>query len=556
MRLVIDKCSHCNRCVEVCPVKANFECKQCIDPVCVGACSKNAFYEVMPGVWAVDPEKCDGCGLCAVTCPHNAIYIDGYARKCDLCGGETKCVGVCPCNLRLEQTDEEVEEQKRILGWEKIPGKYKTGLYTPSYQEAKVAESITKVFRELAKEDEIDLEEVFDSYCKEMKLVLEYDQRKQLLQLMDYEVYGFSILEPLLADDELEEITINGIGDPIRVYKRGVGWLEADVAFLSEKKVVDVINKIARPLGRRITLQKPRLNACLPNGSRLHAAIPPIAKTVCLTIRKFKQNPMTPRVLIDNGTISSEALALLWMAMQCDLNIVVAGSTGSGKTTTLNCLSAFIPLRERIIIVEETPEISIPHEHSVRLTVNQELGLTMNELVNDTLRMRPDRVVVGEVRTSDEAKALVNTMLAGQGKGSIATFHALNSREAINRLRNLGISELDLAAVDLVVVQKRWDRYDPKLKRGVELRRIMEISEIEIEDGKAIVRKLFDYDYDSDCLRRWDEGKVMKKIGDSFSLNKKAVEDEWERRQELLSCSSREFVESVREINEAVFDKT
>ena len=172
-----------------------------------------------------------------------------------------------------------------------------------------------------------------------------------------------------------------------------------------------------------------------------------------MTIRKFKQSPFSPKDLVETGTISDEALAFLWMAMQCDFNVLVAGSTGSGKTTTLNCLSAFIPMRERIIIVEETPEINIPHRHSVRLTVNSDIGVGMDELVSDTLRMRPDRVIGGEVRTAPEAKALMNTMLAGQGKGSIATFHALNSQEAVNRLRNLGINELDLGAINLVVVQ-------------------------------------------------------------------------------------------------------
>ena len=556
MRLIIDNCSHCNACVEACPHKANIECRQCIDPECVKACPKNAFYEITAGVWAVDREKCDGCGLCATACPYNAIYIDGYARKCDLCGGKPRCVERCPKGLRLEQTEEEVAETKRILGWDRQPGNYSCDLYLPSYQEARVLEAVTQVFRELAKEEEIELEEVFEHYCEEMKLVLEDDQREGLMELMKYETHGFSVLEPMLKDDSLEEITVNGLHEPIRVYKREKGWLEADVAFLNRKKVIDVINKISRPLGRRITLQKPRINACLPNGSRLHAAIPPVTNEPCLTIRKFKKNPLTARALIDYGTIGVEPMAFLWMAMQCDLNIVVAGSTGSGKTTTLNCLSAFIPLQERIIIVEETPEISIPHKHNVRLTVNPELGLTMNELVDDTLRMRPDRVIVGEVRTSEEAKALLNTMLAGQGKGSMATFHALNSREAVNRLRNLGIGEQDLSALDLIVVQKRWDKYDPRTKTTRELRRVMEISELEIHGGKAIPKKLFDYDASGDRLIRIADGNVLEKIGKVFSLDKEGLEIELNRRAMILRNSSMEFMESVEEIDEAVFGKT
>ena len=553
MRLVIDKCSHCNRCVEVCPHKANFECRHCKDAPCVKACPRDAFYEVMPDVWSVDPERCDGCGLCAAACPYNAIYIDGYARKCDLCGGKPKCVGVCPLGLRLEETPEEIKERKRILGWEKISGQYETGIYAPSYQESKLIGAVVRVFREMAKEKEVEIEIVFDDYCEEMHLALEPAQRERLLELMGYEVHGLSILEPMLADDELEEITVSGTGEPVRVYKRGVGWLGADVAFASEKKIVSIINKIARPLGRRITLQKPRLNASLADGSRLHAAIPPVAESPTLTIRKFKQEPMTARELIDNRTISAEAMAFLWAAMQCGFNILVAGSTGSGKTTTLNTLAAFIPLDERVVVVEETPEIRIPHKHMVRLVVNEELGLGMNRLVGDTLRMRPDRVIIGEVRTSEEAKALMNTMLAGQGKGSIATFHALSGREAINRMRSLGIAEADLASIGIIVVQKRWDRYDTAKKKGKELRRIMEISEIAMDGGKAVPRKLFDYDYKSDRLQNAGWGEAHKKIMGSFSVGKKELTAELARRERALMKSSRVFGESVEGISNAIF---
>ena len=552
MRLVIDECSHCSACVEVCAKKANHECRHCLEPECVKACPRGAFYEIATGVWAVDPEKCDGCGLCAASCPYNAIYVDGYARKCDLCGGEPKCTEVCVKGLRLMATEEEEAETKRILGWGKVGGNYETGLYQPGCQEARLMEDVVKAFREVAKQGDTGVEEVFEEYCEAKGLVVEESQREELLRLMEHEVHGFSVLEPLLADESLEEITVNGVGEPIRVYKRGGGWLEADAAFLDEKKVVGVINRIARSLGRRITLQKPRINACLPNGSRLHAAIPPVTKQPCLTIRKFTEKPLSPRQLVDNSTLTAEAMAFLWTAMQCDLNIVVAGSTGSGKTTTLNCLSAFIPLTERVIIVEETPEISIPHEHSVRLTVNEELGIAMGDLVRDTLRMRPDRIIVGEVRSAGEAKALMNTMLAGQGKGSVATFHALSSKEAINRLKSLGISDHDLPTIDLVVVQKRWDKYDPDKKKTVELRRIMEISEVDY-NGQATPHKLFEYDAAKDRLLRVGSGRVSEKIMKAFSLDKAGLEKEWRRRELALAGSSADFTEAVGEINEIVF---
>ena len=553
MRLVIDKCSHCNRCVEVCPVKANFECRQCEDAPCVKACPRNAFYEVMPDVWSVDADKCDGCGLCAAACPYNAIYIDGYARKCDLCGGKPKCVGVCPLGLRLEETPEEAKERKRILGWEKIGGDYATGIYETSYQEAKLLDSVAKAYREMAKNDDVDIGAVFDDYCEESGLLLDGEQREGLLQLMRNEIHGLSVLERMLADDSLEEIAVNGTGVPVRVYKRGVGWLNADISFTGEKRIVDMINRIARGLGRRITLQKPRLNASLPDGSRLHAAIPPVAKAPTMTIRKFKKNPMTARELVDNGTITAEAMAFLWMAMQCDLNVLVAGTTGSGKTTTLNTLAAFIPPRERVIVVEETPEISIPHENVVRLTVNEGLGLKMGELVADTLRMRPDRIIVGEVRTAEEAGALMDTMLAGQGKGSIATFHALSGREAINRMRNLGVGDMDMAAVDLIVVQKRWDNYSRSEQKIREMRRVMEISEITAEGGKAAANVLFGYDHGKDKLVGDAGGKVLEKMKNTFSLGEQELFEELARRERVIRGLPQDFDASVEAIGNAIF---
>jgi len=182
------------------------------------------------------------------------------------------------------------------------------------------------------------------------------------------------------------------------------------------------------------------------------------------------------------GTVNAETMAFLSAAMQCNLNIVIAGGTGSGKTTTLNVLSQFIPLNERIIVVEETPEIRIKHEHCVHLLVNQDLGVGMKELVTDTLRMRPDRVVVGEVRTEKEVKAFVNTMLAGQGKGSITTFHANSAQECLQRMESLGIPSQNLSSIDLIIVQKRWNTYNNKTKNSKEVRRITEVAEV--VDGK------------------------------------------------------------------------
>jgi len=212
-----------------------------------------------------------------------------------------------------------------------------------------------------------------------------------------------------------------------------------------------------------------------------------------MTIRKFTANQFKPQDLVQNSTIPQELMNLLKKTVKCDTNILIAGNTGSGKTTTLNTLLHHLPETERIIIVEETPEINPPQDHVIRLTTTPSLEIKMHELVTDTLRMRPDRVIVGEVRDEKEAKALTNTMLAGQGKGSIATFHGNSSKETLTRLKSLGIPKNDLIAIDLILIQRRWIKYNEKEEtEGKEIRQVIEAAVVEkpnVEPRKIYTRE-------------------------------------------------------------------
>ncbi len=156
----------------------------------------------------------------------------------------------------------------------------------------------------------------------------------------------------------------------------------------------------------------------------MNAIISPVTETASLTIRKFSEKPFTIKDLINFKTITKEALVFLSLCFLTDSNIIVAGNTGSGKTTTLNTLISFVPLDERIVVVEEVREINIPYKHKVFTLVNQDLGITLENLVINTLRMRPDRAVIGEVRTREESKYLIESMLCGQAKGTYTTFHS------------------------------------------------------------------------------------------------------------------------------------
>ncbi|MBN3037559.1 MAG: Flp pilus assembly complex ATPase component TadA [Candidatus Diapherotrites archaeon] len=541
VRLAIQKCSHCGACEEVCShATILMKCTQC--NACVAACPRNAFVEVSSNIYSVDPRKCDGCGACVSACPENAIVLEGgKARKCDLCG---RCVGVCPSGLRLEHTDDEERFISSFLGWRACDGEYKASCYHLSFDEAVLLRSVAEAFKDAGD----GMEDVFDAYCAEALLCVDEGQRARLIGVLRSELLGFSVLDCLLEDDDLEEIAVNGM-QGIDVFHRKRGWLRADVCFSEVGRVTELANRVARHMGRRLTMGAPRLNASLPDGSRLHAAIPPVVGEPVLSIRKFRKTPFSPRELVVNQTIDARPLGLLWAVMQSDFNVLVAGSTGSGKTTTLNALAAFIPLDERIIIVEETPEVVVPHRQCVRMVVNKEIGVGMGELVNDTLRMRPDRLVVGEVRTEEEVAALVNTMLAGQGKGSVATMHALSARECVSRLKRLGVHDADLDALDVIVVQRRWTMYDPVVRRSVDVRRVSEVAEV--VDGKAVT--LFSLDNRRRCLRKRACGCLEQRIADAFCLDARGLEKELGRRQAFLESAPVEFNAFVRDLNGFLF---
>jgi len=237
--------------------------------------------------------------------------------------------------------------------------------------------------------------------------------------------------------------------------------------------------------------------------------------------------------------------------MQSDISILIAGNTASGKTTTLNALFSYVPLNERVLITEETPEINIPHKHIVKLISNPELNITLSNLVSDSLRMRPDRVIVGEVRTSEEVSALMDTILSGQARGSYATFHAQSSVEALNRLRSLGVLDIDLPSIDVIVIQRRMMKYNIKTRNSVEVRRIVEIAEV---DKKNIGRTnpLFVYDYEKDKWKpNYQDSELLSRLSSSLGMTKKDTLAEIKKRKEFLKKNMKkkwDFATAVNEI--------
>ncbi len=371
-------------------------------------------------------------------------------------------------------------------------------------------------------------------YCLENMILLNKEQRERISLLLEWESIQESILTPLLNDPDFEEIVINGQKKPLMVYHQTFGWLTTNIQFENEDKIRTIINKLASPLGRQLSYHSPMINAVLKNGSRLNASMSPVAFSgINATIRKFKEKPLTPLNIIEYGTISTRATAFLWLAMQTSCSILICGNTGSGKTTTLNALFCFLPKNERVIVAEETPELTLPQNHTIKLNTAEQVNVNLGSLIDNTFRMRPDRVIVGEIRNKEEASAFVNTMLAGQARGSYATFHAESAMEAIERLKSFGIEERVLSSIDLIVVQKRISLIENGFRK--EQRKVVEICEVNKTLNKLKLRTLFNYSFEKKKLEKKEEPvKLMEKIERTFSINKEQVKELINEKEKIL----------------------
>ncbi len=427
----------------------------------------------------------------------------------------------------------EVAENEKIYKIKNIP--------QLTVQEAKLINEILEEFKEKKEDKKLSelIEITFAEYCAKNLIRLGPEQEKYLIEILKMSIFDNGVIGNLLMDDSIEEIACIGSGAerPIYIYEKNLGWMPTNFYFANEDAIKDIANRLAMSSGRRLTTQSPKMNAMVKDGSRLSACIDPIAfRGANFTIRKFRQNPFTALELVRNRTISARAAALLWFAMQVETNILIAGNTGSGKTTLLNALLSFLPKNERVIAVEETPEIKPLQKHCIKLSTAENLGIGMNELIVETLRMRPDRLIVGEIRSADEAMAFINTLLAGQGKGSIATFHSTSAKEALTRLKKLGVMEIDLATLDLIIVQKRWSKIELKTNSRNELRRVVEIVEIWQKENACFANELFKYDGKSDSLNASRKGsRIVEKICNGFGIGEKEFENYLKKAEKMFN---------------------
>jgi len=334
------------------------------------------------------------------------------------------------------------------------------------------------------------IQDLFEQVLAEENIVLSRPERQRLFEQISAEILGYGPLQPLLEDETITEVMVNGAKN---IYVERAGKItRIPVAFESDEHVMRIIDRIVAPLGRRIDESSPYVDARLPDGSRINAIIPPISLVgPVLTVRKFAKNPITLEQLIQFGTITPEALQFLKACVESKLNLIISGGTGSGKTTLLNILSQFVPSDERIITVENAAELQLRQEHVVTLesrppNIEGRGEVTIRNLVINCLRMRPDRIIVGEIR-DEAALDMLQAMNTGHD-GSMTTAHSNSPRDTLARLETMvmmagmelpvrAIREQVSSAIDLIVHQER-------MRDGT--RKVVNITEVSGMEGDVI----------------------------------------------------------------------
>lgn len=381
--------------------------------------------------------------------------------------------------------------------------------------------------------------------------------KEQVIYAVIKNLIGMGQLSYLLDDDELEEIMTNGAKQPVFVFDRTFGLCKTSISFEDDRDIISIIERIAKFTAKKISREFPLLEARLPDGSRINATVPPASpRGPTITIRKFRKRPFTITDIVKNNTMSSEVAAFLWMCVEglhsAPRNMIIAGSTGSGKTTTLNALSVFIPQRERIVTIEDTLELNLHgRENWVQLEARPgiyEAPLTMDDLLKNTIRMRPDRIIVGEVR-GPEAETMFVAMDIGH-QGVMSTIHSNSARESLLRLQSapMNVPKSMFTLLDLIVMQHRM--YVPKMGT---IRRVTQIAEVSLMDEHILLNDIYLRDRHKDEIVRTEiPSQTIELFAFYTGMTKMEIQEELLSRQLVIDFLVDNNITEIADIQKIV----
>jgi flagellar protein FlaI len=390
------------------------------------------------------------------------------------------------------------------------------------------------------------------------ELPMASEKEKDILSgTMVHEMLGLGRLEVVLNDDNLEEVVINNSSEPVWVFHKKIGWLKTNIVIPSEEQIYNYASLIGRKIGRQITNLNPLMDAHLITGDRVNATLFPVStKGNTITIRKFRREPWTIIHFIDPSekTMTKEIAALLWLCMQYELNIIVAGGTASGKTSVLNALMPFMPPNHRILSIEDTRELRLPDFlHWIPLTTREpnpegKGQVSMLDLLINSLRMRPDRIVVGEIRRQSEAEVLFEAMHTGHSV--YATLHADRAEQVLRRLTNppINVPESLLESLHLVLVQYRH--------RRLGIRRTIEVAEfIPGESGKfgSRLETLYRWKPLTDTIERARSSiRLINEIRMHTGMTDEQMEADLQEKETVLQWMLENKVKTVNAVGKVV----
>jgi len=404
------------------------------------------------------------------------------------------------------------------------------------------------------------LSEKINQLINEYELNVKAVTKKKLLYYIIRESSGFGKIDPLIRDPNIEDISCDGSGVPIFLYHRKYGSVKSNIKFKDEEELSYFVVRLAQKCGKHISIAEPMLDATMPDGSRIQMTLSTevTAKGSTFTIRKFRADPFTPPDLIELNTMSAEMLAYFWLAVENGVNGLIAGGTASGKTTILNALSLFIPREAKIVSIEETREINLPHPNWIPGVARSGFGeiiadkmvgeIDMYDLMKAALRQRPEYIIIGEIR-GREAYVLFQAMATGHT--TYSTVHADSAKSLIHRLEGkpIEIPRVMLQALDIISIHVTTRVKGKRVRR---CKQIIEIIDIDPTTKEILTNEAFRWDPIEDQFIYTGKSYVLEGIRARWDISKEEITEEFRRRKEALEWMTETNLRSFREVAKAI----